>query len=291
MTVLQWDAVGARTFESGVDRGVLYIPNGSGVYDNGVAWNGLTTVTESPSGAEASPQYADNIKYLNLISAEQFGATVEAFTYPPEFAQFDGAVVVNGVSVGQQSRKQFGLSYRTLVGDDVSGTDKGYKLHLVYGCLAAPSERAYATINDSPEALAMSWELTTTPVSVTGLKPTAQLVIDSTKELPANMTALTNALWGTPGSAPRLPLPDEVISMFAGALTTTTPGAPTWTPGTRTVTIPATAGVVYTVNGVVRAAGNYVIAVGDYAVVNATPAAGYVFTTPSQTNWVFGPAA
>lgn len=294
MTRLDWDKVGERVFETGVDRGVLYIPT-NGVYDNGVAWNGLTTVTESPSGAETSPQYADNIKYLNLVSAEEFGATIEAFTYPKEFAQFDGAVVLSGgVALGQQARRAFGLSYRTRIGNDVSGSDLGYKLHLVYGCQAAPSERAYSTINDSPEALAFSWELTTTPVSVTDRKPTSLITVDSTKVASSALTTLENALWGTAGTDPRLPLPDEVIAIFDGSLTTVTAGsitAPTYTAGTRTVTIPTVTGVVYTVNGVPRTT-NYVIPIGEYAVVEARPAAGYAFPdTPVVDRWVFGPAA
>lgn len=293
MPRLEWDKVGERVFETGVDRGVLYIPT-NGVYSTGVAWNGLTTVTESPSGAESSAQYADNIKYLNLTSAEEFGATIEAFTYPKEFAQFDGTVVLNGgVTLGQQNRRTFGLSYRTRVGNDVSGSDLGYKHHLVYGCQAAPSERAYATINDSPEALAFSWELTTNPVAVTGQKPTALVTIDSTKVSAASLVTLENALYGTGGSDPRLPLPDEVIGMFSGSLTLVAAGptAPTYASATRTVTIPAQTGTFYTLNGVVVAAGNVVIAVGTYAVVEAYPAAGFRFPdTPYTDRWVFGPA-
>lgn len=292
MTVLEWDKVGERLFETGVDRGVLYIPT-NGSYDNGVAWNGLTTVTESPSGAEASPQYADNIKYLNLISAEQFAATVEAFTYPPEFNQFDGTVLLSGgLSIGQQARKTFGLSYRTKLGNDLVGEDFAYKLHLVYGCQAAPSEKAYATINDSPEAAGFSWELSTSPVSVTGQKPTALLTVDSSKFTAAQMLTLTNALWGTAGTAPRLPLPDEVIAMFAGALTLLAqPTAPTYNAGTRTVTIPAMTGVVYTLNGATVAAGPYVLPVGTYGVVKARAAATYRMPDIVQDTWVFGPAA
>lgn len=214
MARLNWDQVGQRFFETGVDRGVLYIPDNAGVYGTGVPWNGLTSVTESPSGAESTPQYADNIKYLNLISAEEFGATIEAFTYPAEFAQFDGSVVIGGVTLGQQNRRVFGLSYRTRVGNDLVGTDLGYKLHLVYGCQAAPSERAYTTINDSPEALAFSWELTTTPVAVTGFKPTALITVDSTEVSAANLTTLEDALWGAAAGTAQLPLPDAVIAMF-----------------------------------------------------------------------------
>lgn len=222
MAVITWDQVGERVFETGVDRGVLYVPNVSGVYATGVAWNGLTTVTESPSGAEPSPQYADNIKYLNLMSAEEFGATIEAFTYPEEFGQFDGTAAPEvGVHIGQQARKSFGLSYRTRVGNDLEGTDFGYKIHLIYGADAAPSEKAYATINDSPEAITFSWELTTTPVAVGTIgavtyRPTATLTVDSTKVFPADLTALETALYGTAIVEARLPLPAEVIGMFDG---------------------------------------------------------------------------
>jgi hypothetical protein len=212
---LVWDQVGERLYETGVDHGVLYLPNASGVYDTGFAWNGLTTVTESPSGAEASPQYADNIKYLNLISAEEFGGTIEAFTYPEEFAECDGSAVPQpGLILGQQGRKSFGLSYRTQVGNDLEGTEHGYKLHLLYGCQAAPSEKAYATINDSPEALAFSWEITTTPAPTTGYKPTSLIVIDSTIVLPADLTALETILYGGAAVEPKLPTPDEVIALF-----------------------------------------------------------------------------
>lgn len=231
MTEITWDKVGERVFETGVDHGVLYVPDAQGVYASGVAWNGLTTVTESPSGAEASPQYADNIKYLNLVSDEQFGATVEALTYPDEFGQFDGTAQPEpGVFLGQQSRKAFGLCYRTKVGNDLEGTDYGYKLHLVYGAQAKPSEKAYATMNDSPEAITFSWEVTTSPVSVGTIagksyKPTASLTIDSTKVDPAALAELEAILYGTDADAAatppveaseaRLPLPAEVISLFA----------------------------------------------------------------------------
>ena len=218
MSKLVWDEVGKRTYETGVKQGVLYPTQLSGAYSKGVAWNGLTAVTESPSGAEASPQYADDIKYLNLISAEEFGATIEAFTYPDEFAVCDGSIEIEpGVSIGQQSRKPFGLSYRTTLGNDVDGTDHGYKLHLIYGALAAPSEKAYATINDSPEAITFSWEVTTTPVTVAGFKPTASLTIDSTKVDPAKLAALELILYGNTGVDPRLPLPNEVSTIFAEA--------------------------------------------------------------------------
>lgn len=191
MVALAWDAVGERTYETGVDRGVLYLPSALGVYDTGYAWNGLTAISEAPSGAEPSAQYADNIKYLNLVSAEEFGATIEAFTYPEQFGVCDGtAIPMKGVAIGQQARKSFGLSYRTLKGNDVDGTDHGYKIHLVYGCLAAPSEKAYATVNDSPEAITFSWEVTTSPVEVPGLKPTAVITIDSTEVDAEDLLAL-----------------------------------------------------------------------------------------------------
>lgn len=219
MPPLVWDQVGERFYETGVDHGVLYIPDDTGVYALGVAWNGLTTVTESPSGADSNPQYADNIKYLNLISAEEFGGTIEAFTYPDEFAQCDGtAVPTPGVAVGQQSRKMFGLSYRTKVGNDVEGADFGYKLHLIYGAQAAPSEKAYATINDSPEALAFSWAITTTPAPTTGLKPTALIVVDSTVVDAAALLTLETALYGDLAAEAMLPSPDEVIAMFPGGV-------------------------------------------------------------------------
>ena len=226
-----WDQVGERLYETGVDHGVLYLPDATGVYNTGFAWNGLTTVTESPSGAEASPQYADNIKYLNLISAEEFGGTIEAFTYPDEFAECDGsAVPVDGVILGQQGRKQFGLSYRTQVGNDLEGTDHGYKLHLLYGCQAAPSEKAYGTINDSPEALAFSWEITTTPVPTTGYKPTSLIVIDSTVVDPADLTALETILYGAAAVEPELPTPDEVIALFPVVLAHSAPASSSSSP-------------------------------------------------------------
>lgn len=284
MTQLKWDNVGERFYETGVDHGVLYLPDTNGVYNDGVAWNGLTTVTESPSGAEATPLYADNIKYLNLISAEQFGATVEAFTYPDEFAQFDGTASPHaGVSIGQQGRKSFGLSYRTRLGNDVD-SDLGYKIHLVYGCQAAPSERAYATVNDTPEAISFSWTISTSPVSVTGHKPTALLTIDSTKVSPAGLTALENALYGTAGADPRLPSPDEVIGMFGGTITTVETVAPTYNATTDIVTIPTVAGVEYLVNDAVVPAGAYG-PISEDTVVTARPADGYAFTDTSDTDW------
>lgn len=288
MAVLQWDQVSERLFETGVDRGVLYTPT-NGVYSSGVAWNGLVSVSEAPSGAEATAQYADNIKYLNLVSAEEFGATIEAFTYPAEWAQHDGsAVPAAGVSIGQQARRSFGLSYRTRLGNDVDGIDYGYKLHLVYGALAAPSEKAYTTINDSPEAITFSWEITTTPVPVDGFKSTAILTIDSTKVSSAALETLEAALYGTAGTSARLPLPDEVIAMFAGSTTAATTVAPSFVPSTGVITIPTTTGVVYR-----RADTNVVVTdtvtvpSGSSLVIRATPANGYKFTPQSDDDWAF----
>lgn len=217
MARITWDQVGERFYEAGVDHGVLYLSNNTGTYDKGYAWNGLTTVTESPSGAESNPQYADNIKYLNLVSAEEFGATIEAFTYPNEFAQCDGTATPRaGIAIGQQGRRMFGLSYRTLVGNDTEGTSLGYKIHLIYGAQAAPSEKAYGTINDSPEALTFSWELSTSPVPVEGYKPTASVTIDSRNVPAATLKTLEDILYGSADVEPRLPLPDEVIEHFGG---------------------------------------------------------------------------
>ena len=217
MSRLVWDKTGERLYETGVKNGVLYIP-ASGVYSKGVAWNGLTAVTESPSGAEATALYADDIKYLSLMSTEEFGATIEAYTYPDEFAECDGSAdIADGVTIGQQTRKTFGLCYKTTIGNDVDGNGYGYKLHIIYGALASPSEKAYATINDSPEAITFSWEITTTPVNVTGAKPTASLVIDSTKADPTKLAALEDILYGKDGDGsaePRLPLPDEIKTLM-----------------------------------------------------------------------------
>lgn len=214
MSKLIWDASGERLYETGVKQGVLYVMGSNG-YGNGVAWNGLTAITESPSGAESTPLYADDIKYLDLRSTEEFGATIEAYTYPDEFAACDGsASLADGVSIGQQARKMFGLCYRTTVGNDTDGTDHGYKLHLIYGATASPSEKAYETINDSPEAITFSWEITTTPVSVTGFKPTASITIDSTKADPTCLAALEEKLYGGESTEPTLPLPDEVKTLM-----------------------------------------------------------------------------
>lgn len=217
MSMLEWDKTGERQYTTGVDKVVLYVQS-AGAYPNGVAWNGVTAITESPSGAEPTPLYADNIKYLNLISAEELALTIEAYMSPEEFDQCDGsASVAKGVTIGQQDRKQFGLAYRTIIGNDVDGNNHGYALHLVYGCMAAPSERANNTINDSPEAATLSWEVSTTPVNVTGFKPTASLEIKSTEADPTKLAALEAVLFGGTDSEARLPLPDEVIEMMKDA--------------------------------------------------------------------------
>ena len=215
MSKLVWDKTDERIFETGVHKGVLYPFNKTTKsYDKGVVWNGLTGVTESPSGAEATPLYADNIKYLNLLSAEEFGATVEAYTYPDEFAECNGeANIAAGVVAGQQKRKMFGMSYQTKLGD-ADDPDKGYKIHLIYGAKAAPSEKAYTSVNDSPEAITFSWELTTTPVDVPNLKPTASLTIDSTKVDATKLAALEAILYGSEDKEARLPLPEEIAEIF-----------------------------------------------------------------------------
>lgn len=214
MTAIEWDAAGKRFYENGTDRGVLYPMTSNGSYDKGVAWNGLTAVTESPEGAEPTDLYADNIKYATMRSAETFGCTIEAYTYPDEFSECDGsAQIAKGVFAGQQERKGFGFSYRTLIGNDTAtSSDDGYKLHLVYGCTASPSEKSYATVNDSPDAITFSWEVKTTPVNVAGFKPTATLVIDSRYADPSKLSALEKILYGGGDTEPSLPLPAEVIT-------------------------------------------------------------------------------
>lgn len=292
MTQLVWDQVGQRIYETGVDHGVLYLPDNAGVYNTGYSWNGLVTVTESPSGAEATPQYADNIKYLNLTSAEEFGGTIEAFTYPLEFAQCDGsAIFEGGISVGQQSRKTFGLAYRTRVGNDLEGTDHGYKLHLVYGATAAPSERAYGTINDSPEPITFSWEFSTTPVEVgiiggTAYKPTATITIDSTKVDADALADLEALLFGTVGTDPSLPLPAAVIALFSGTITEAEPLEPTYNSTTKVITIPAVTGVVYKIDGEPVAAGVQPAITTD-TVVTADPETGYKFPAVTDRDWLF----
>ena len=211
---LVWDNVGERFYETGVKNCALYLQNTDGSYPKGVAWNGISAINESPSGAEASPIYADDTKYLNLISNEELSASIEAYTYPDEFAECDGsAEIATGITIGQQPRKAFGLAYKTTLGNDIAGNEYGYKLHLLYGCKAAPSEKAYSTINDSPEAITFSWEISTTPVNVKGFKPTSNLTIDSSKVAPEKLAALEAVLFGSESAEARLPLPDEIITL------------------------------------------------------------------------------
>lgn len=290
MTKLAWDKTGERRYETGVDRGVLYIPNALGVYDHGYAWNGLTAVTESPSGAESNKQYADNQVYVNLVSAEEFGGTIEAFTYPDEWEQCDGsASPQTGISVGQQTRKTFGLCYRTLVGNDLEGQDHGYKLHLVYGALASPSEKAYATINDSPEAMTLSWEFTTTPydVGTTGgntYKPISTITIDSTKVSASALANLEDLLYGTAGTDASLPTPAAVLALFAGTVTEVMPVAPTYNSSTHVITIPTVTGVIYMIDGEVVTG---TVTITANTVVNAIPAPGYKFPAVADDDWFF----
>jgi len=290
MTALLWDQTGERIYETGIDHGVLYIPDENGVYNDGVAWNGLTSVSENPTGAESNAQYADNIKYLNLISAEEFGATLEAYTYPDEFAEFDGlAVPIPGLVLGQQTRKVFGLSYRTKLGNDIEGEDYGYKIHLVYGCQASPSEKSYNTINDSPEAITFSWEISTTPVPVTGYKPTALLVIDSTTVDADNLAALELLLYGDTGVDPQLPTPDAVIAALTSGLTEARlvgANAPSYNSGTHVVTIPTVTGVTWKINGVDATPGaQTAMTTGQSSAVTAYAAAGYVIV--GDDDWTF----
>jgi hypothetical protein len=218
MSKLVWDKIGEHIYETGVDRGVLYQLDAQNAFVNGVAWSGITAVNESPSGAEATALYADNIKYLNLISAEEYGLTIECYTYPDEFAINNGeASLLDGVNIGQQDRKPFGFCYRTLIGNDTEGTSKGYKIHCVYNCQASPSEMSHSTVNDSPEAANPSFEVKTTPVNVTGHKPTAVVTIDSTKVTEKQLKAIEDVLYGAESAEPRLPLPDEIATIMQGA--------------------------------------------------------------------------
>lgn len=286
MTALVWDAVGNRRYETGVDKGVLYMPDGSGAYTNGYAWNGLTKITEKPTGASPNKQYANNNLYLNLLSTELFEADLEAFTYPDLWAECDGTVEPEpGVAIGQQPRKSFGLSYRTLIGNDVDGTEFGYKIHLVYSALAAPSQKDFATVNDNPAATALSWSISTTPVVVPGYKPTATLTVDSTKVDATALTTLENFLYGTAGQSPTLPTPAAILAIFAGTVIQATPTIPTYDQPTHTITIPTVAGVTYYVDGVAQAAGALVIT-GD-TVVTALPNAGYKLPTNFDNDWEY----
>lgn len=287
MAVLLFDDTGNRRFETGVKKGVLYPLNTSnGLYDTGYAWNGLTEIKEKPAGAGSNKQYADNQAYLNLLSAETFGGEISAFTYPDQFGLCDGtAEPASGVTVGQQARATFGLSYRTEIGNDVS-SDLGYKLHLVYGALASPSEKDYATINDNPNAVAFSWAFDCTGASSATYGNTSLLTIDSTKVDATALTDLENFLYGTAGTNPSLPPPDSVTALFTGTITAVTLSPATFD-GAHTITIPSQTGVTYYVDGVVHAAGSQLLTTGQSKVVSATPNAGYVFNTPVVDRWLF----
>jgi hypothetical protein len=298
MARFKWDQTGEKRYETGVDHGALYLANNEGVYDTGVPWNGLTTVTESPSGAETTKTYADNIPYVSLKSAEEFGATIEALYYPDEFAQCDGSAEPEpGVYIGQQTRRSFGFSYRTLIGNDTQGTDLGYKIHLVYGCDAAPSERANATVNDSPEAAAFSWEITTTPTSVGVIngveyKPTSHLVVDSTKVSAEALATLEGLLYGTDeGGDAQLPTPAQVIALFTGEGPAavdlgTFANQPSYNSATHVVTLPDVTGVTWRVNGDVAEPGAQPpLAVGETAVVTAEAEDGY--RVEGDDDWTF----
>ncbi len=289
MTRVTWDQTGERLYETGVDYGVLYIPDGAGVYDSGFAWNGLTAVTETPSGAESNKQYADNQVYVNILSLEQFGGTIKAFTYPDEFAQCDGSAMPQpGVSVGQQKRKTFGLSYRTRLGNDIDGSDFGYKLHLVYGAKASPSQREYDTINDSPSPIEFSWDFETVPVVVGTVdsveyKPTSIITITSTDVDSTVLSALEDLLYGTVGTDPSLPLPADVIAMFSGTITDVFPTAPSYNNSTHTLTIPSVTGVTYYIGSDPQTSGSH--AVTQDLVVTARANVGYRLQQPSVDEW------
>lgn len=267
MPKLIWDDAGNKIYETGIQQGVLFVQDVAGKYPSGIAWNGLISVSESPSGAESNKSYADNGVYLNLMSAEEFGATVEAYTYPDEFAACDGSAEIGiGVNIGQQTRKSFGLAYKTLVGNDTEGDAHGYKLHLIYGALASPSEKAYQTINDSPEAITFSWELSTTPVNVTGKKATSCVVIDSTKADPAKLLLLETMIFGGVATPANLPLPDEIATMF----TAPAPAALSMTtivPADDASGIAATANIVITFNN--KIASEAVVVTSDAGLVVA----------------------
>lgn len=287
MTALVFDDAGNRRFETGVKKGVLYPLNTtSGLYDNGYAWNGLTEVKEKPAGAASNKTYADNQVYANILSTETFSGEISAYTYPDAFAACDGtAVPYTGVTVGQQARATFGLSYRTEVGNDTS-SDAGYKLHLVYGALASPSEKDYSTINDSPAPVAFNWSFDCTGASSSSYGSPSLLTIDSTKVDPTALANLENFLYGTSGTAPSLPPPDSVIALFSGTVTAITLTAPTFD-GAHTITIPSQTGVKYYVDGVLHAAGSQLLTTGQKKVVTAVAQAGYIFNTPVVTAWLF----
>lgn len=283
MTQITWDQSGDRRYETGVSRGVLYLPNEVGVYDTGVGWNGLTKVSEKPTGGTPTALYADNIKYLQLMATEYFEADISAYTYPDEFATCNGEIEPEaGVSIGQQPRQPFGMCYRTELGNDLN-SQLGYKLHMVYGALAAPSQKEYDSINDTPSAIEFTWSITTTPVAVTGQQPTATIVIDSSKVSSDALATLEGFLYGTEGTDPSLPTPDALLAIFSGSVTAVTPTQPTYTSGTHTIAIPSVTGVNYYIDDAL-VTGNIVIT--ESTVVTASPAVGYKFTEPSVDEWL-----
>lgn len=287
MTALVFDDTGNRRFETGVKKGVLYPLNtGNGLYDNGYAWNGLTTIKEKPAGAASNKTYADNQVYSNLLSAETFAGEISAYTYPDAFGLCDGtAAPVSGLSVGQQSRSTFGLSYRTEVGNDVS-SDVGYKVHLIYGALASPSERDFSTINDNPAPVAFTWAFDCTGASSNSYGSPSLIVLDSTKVDATALASLEAFLYGTGGTNPSLPPPDSVLALFTGSITAITLTAPTFD-GAHTITIPTQTGVKYYVDGVLHAAGSQLLTAGQKKIVTAVAQAGYVFNTPVVDRWMF----
>lgn len=293
MSVLKWDQTGEKVYENGVEKGVFYTVSGAGVYDNGVAWNGLVSVTESPSGAEVNKQYADNIVYASLRSAEEFGATIEAFTYPFEaIPALDGsASPTPGLSLGQQGRPTFGFSYVSKIGNDLN-PDAGEKIHLVYGATANPSEKALTTVNDSPEATTFSWELTTSPVQVgtiggTAYKPLSTITVDTTKESADAVATLREFLYGTEGTDPSLPPPAAVVAMFSGAVLTATPTEPTYDTTTNVMTVPTVTGVSYYMDDELLAPGPQP-ALTENKMVEARPTVGYKFPNNVDSDWMIG---
>lgn len=286
MSKLLWDQTGERLYRTGTSHGVLFVRDDEGNYPAGVAWNGLTGVTEAPTGAEATAQYADNIKYLNLVSQEQWAGTINAFTYPDEFEACDGTVEATpGVKVGQQNRKTFGFSYETLLGNDVDGTDYGYEIHVVYGALAKPSQKTNATVNETPTAQTFAWDVTTTPVDVTGLKPASTLTITITSDTDADaVAALRAALYGTDGAAAYLPTPDEIIAMFDASVTSITPAKPTI--AANVITIPAVTGAQYRINGRNVGTGAQPAITAD-VIASVVPKAGYEFPDTYDNTWNF----
>ena len=285
MTKLEWDKTGERFYSTGVSHGVLYIPNSQGRYLNGYPWNGLVSVTDTPSGAESNRQYADNIVYANIKSTEEVGGTIEAFQSPREFDQCDGTrELAPGIRIGQQTRRSFGFSWQSLVGNDTEGTDYGFDIHLVYGADANPSEKQYQTVNDSPEAATLSWEYTTTPVAVPGFKPAAKLTIRSTDLTEAQLQTLTDILYGTAGSDPRLPLPAELAAITSGSVVTISPARPTQ--AGNVITIPAVTGAVYSIDGIDVEPGAQPPITED-VIVSVRPTAGYTFPGSYDSDWTF----